>query len=151
VVASADCRYEGQGYELELPLRAIARSGVAALAGAFHRQHALTYGHADLRESVEIVTVRVSAFGALHRHDPAPLRRGSRTPSAEARVGDRRAMLQGFGRPRRVPVYRRELLRASNVLEGPAIVEQMDSTVVVGPQHTGSVDAEGNLWLRGRS
>jgi N-methylhydantoinase A len=151
VVASADCRYEGQGYELELPLRAISRSGVAGLAGVFNRQHALTYGHADLRESVEIVTVRVSAFGALHRHDPAPLRRGSRSPWAEACVGDRRALLQGLGRARRVPVYRRELLRASNMLEGPAIVEQMDSTIVVGPQHTATIDAEGNLWLRGRS
>jgi N-methylhydantoinase A len=94
------------------------------------------------------VTLRLSAFGALDRHEPVAIRRGTRTPPAEARAGDRRALLHGLARPRRVPVFHRELLRARNVVEGPAIIDQMDSTTVVGPGQSATVDAEGNLWLR---
>jgi N-methylhydantoinase A len=148
VVASADCRYEGQGYELELPMDSISRTGVRRLAGAFMERHAAMYGHADPREPVEIVTVRVSAFGELDRHDAERVPRGTRMPSGDARVGDRRALIHGLPRAQRVPVYRRELLRARNTLEGPAIVEQMDSTVVIGRGQIARVDDEGNLWLR---
>jgi N-methylhydantoinase A/oxoprolinase/acetone carboxylase beta subunit len=47
-----------------------------------------------------------------------------------------------------VAVYQRELLRARNVIEGPAIIEELDSTTVVGRGETVTVDHEGNLWLR---
>jgi N-methylhydantoinase A len=148
VVASADCRYEGQGYELELPLGTVSRAGVRGLARAFGRRHAAMYGHADPRESVEIVTVRVSAFGDLERHEAARVPQGTRTSPEGARTGDRRALVHGLGHAQRVPVYRREALRARNVLEGPAIVEQMDSTLVIGRGQAATVDGEGNLWLR---
>ena len=147
-VASADCRYEGQGYELELPLAAVSRAGIAGLAPSFHGRHAAMYGHADERERVEVVTLRLSAFGDVERHEPALLRRGSRRPPADAVVGHRPALVKGFDRKERVAVYRRELLRAGNVIDGPAIVDQMDSTVVIAPRQTAKVDVEGNLWLR---
>jgi N-methylhydantoinase A len=150
VIASADCRYEGQGYELALPLASISRSGVRGLRVAFGERHAAMYGHADPREAVEIVTARVSAFGDLERHEPESLIRGSRTPPDDARVGYRRALVHGLARPQRVPVYRREHLRSRNVLDGPAIVEQMDSTIVIGRGQRASADEDGNLWLRAR-
>ena len=148
VVASADCRYEGQGYELELPLAQISRVGVSALARAFTARHREMYGHADPREIVEVVTIRLSAFGDLDRHAPAEITRGTRRPPGDAHAADRRALLRGFRSPRRVPVYARGLLRARNVIEGPAIVDQLDSTTVVGVGQTATVDEEGNLWLR---
>jgi N-methylhydantoinase A len=148
VVASADCRYEGQGYELEVPLERLSATGVAALSRAFAERHRAMYGHADPRETVEVVTIRLSAFGDLERHDAAEVPRGTRAPPSDARIADRRALLRGFRSPRRVPVYARELLRARNVLEGPAIVDQLDSTTVIGTGETATVDPEGNLWLR---
>ena len=148
MVPTADCRYEGQGYELELPLASISSAGVRGLRRAFGERHAAMYGHADPREAVEIVTARMSAFGDLERHGPERLARGTRTPPEDARVGDRRAMVHGLLRPQRIPVYRRERLRPRNVLEGPAIVEQMDSTVVIGRGQRATVDEEGDLWLR---
>jgi N-methylhydantoinase A/oxoprolinase/acetone carboxylase beta subunit len=106
------------------------------------------YGHADPRETVEVVTIRISAFGELDRHDAPEVARGTRTPPADARVDDRRALLRGFRSARRVPVYARDLLRARNVIEGPAIVDELDSTTVVGLGETATVDREGNLWIR---
>lgn len=148
VVASADCRYAGQGYELELALASISGAGVRGLRTAFDQRHAAMYGHADADGTVEIVTARVSAFGDLERHEPEGLLRGTREPPEDARAGDRRALLHGLARPRRVPVFRREHLRARNVLEGPAIVEEMDATTVIGRGQRAIVDEEGNLWLR---
>ena len=148
IVASADCRYEGQGYELELPLPSISSRGIGALRRAFGERHAAMYGHADPSESVEIVTARVSAFGDLERHEPERIERGTKTPPNEATIGERRALLHGLTRPQRVAVYQREHLRARNVIRGPAIVEQMDSTIVVGRGQHATVDEEGNLWLR---
>jgi N-methylhydantoinase A len=148
VVASADCRYAGQGYELELPLASISSAGVRRLRPAFDERHAAMYGHADRRGDVEIVTARVSAFGDLERHEPEGLRRGKREPPEDARAGDRRALVHGLARPQRVAVFRREGLRARNVLDGPAIVEEMDATTVIGRDQRATVDAEGNLWLR---
>jgi N-methylhydantoinase A len=148
VVASADCRYAGQGYELELALASISGAGVRGLRAAFDERHAAMYGHADADGTVEIVTARVSAFGDLTRHEPERLRRGTREPPEDARAGDRRALVHGLARPQRVPVFRREHLRARNVLEGPAIVEEMDATTVIGRGQRATVDGEGNLWLR---
>jgi N-methylhydantoinase A len=148
IVATADCRYEGQGYELELPVPSISNRGIGALPRAFAERHSAMYGHADPRETVEIVTTRVSAFGDLERHEPERIARGTRTPSDEARIGERRALVHGLTGPRRVAVYRREHLRARNAIDGPAIVEQMDSTIVVGRGQRVTVDEEGNLWLR---
>jgi N-methylhydantoinase A len=45
------------------------------------------------------------------------------------------------------PVYRRERLQAGHRLEGPAIVEQMDSTTVLLPGQWAAVDAQGNLLI----
>ena len=148
VVASADCRYEGQGYELELPLGELSARGVTGLRRAFAERHAAMYGHADPREAVEVVTLRLAAFGDLERAAPAPLRRGSAAPPAEARAGTRAARLPGMRRRSKVPVFHREGLRARNRIDGPAIVEQMDSTTVIGARQAATVDAEGNLWLR---
>jgi N-methylhydantoinase A len=148
VVASADCRYLGQGFELQVPLAAIHARGVGGLARRFHELHGATYGHADPTAPVEVVTVRSSAFGDLDQPEPAQVRRGSRTPPKDAVVGTRAASLPGM-RPRtKVVVYRRELLRAGNRLTGPAVIQQMDATTVVLPEHRADVDPYGDLWIR---
>ncbi|MFM7717979.1 MAG: hydantoinase/oxoprolinase family protein [Actinomycetota bacterium] len=148
VVASADCRYEGQGFELELPLASVSRAALLALPRAFAERHRAMYGHADPREAIEVVTVRLAAFGEVRRSEPGAPPRGGREPEREALVARRRALVHGAKAPRTVPVYRRDALRARNVLAGPAIVEQMDSTTVVGVGQRASVDDEGNLWIR---
>ncbi len=147
VVASADCRYEGQGYELELPLDSVSASSIRRLRRSFDERHTTTYGHADPRARLEVVTLRLSAFGDLERHDAAAWPRGSRTPPADAKVGERRATLAG-STARDVPVYVRDRLRARNVIAGPAIVAEVDSTTVVGRGQSATFASDGTLWLR---
>ena len=62
-------------------------------------------------------------------------------------VAHRRASLAG-SLPGGIPVYGRDLLRARNVIDGPAIVAEMDATTVVGRGQSATVASDGTLWLR---
>lgn len=153
LVGSADCRYLGQGYELNVPLGGLGPRHLAGLESAFHELHVATYGHAAHDDPIEVVTLRLSSFGALARPEPAPLEGGGPEPDREALSGRRTVLLPGRRRPVAVPVYRRERLRAGNRLSGPAIVEEMDATTLILPGQWGEADRFGSLRLReeGRS
>jgi N-methylhydantoinase A len=147
-VASVDCRYLGQGFELSVPLRGTSARDIRRVGEDFHALHEATYGHADRGEVVELVTLRLSGLGGLGAPPSAAIARGGPRPAAEAVIGSRPVMLPGARRRRSVPVLRREGLRARNRIDGPAIVEEMDSTTMILPGQLARVDAEGNLWIR---
>jgi N-methylhydantoinase A len=147
VMGTVDCRYLGQGFELPVPVGAMTPREVGRIGEAFHDLHERTYGHANRGEPVELVTLRLSAFGAVASPATSDLPRGGWRPPAAASAGTRTVLLPGSRRPRRVPVLRRDALRARNRIEGPAIVEEMDSTTMVLPGQAVRVDAFGNLWL----
>jgi len=148
LMGAADCRYVGQGFELTVPLRGLGVRDVRGLAERFHVLHERTYGHANRAEPVELVTLRLSGFGTLPAPSPAPLRRGASKPSRTALVGERSLLLPRARRRRLVPVLDRETLLAGNRIEGPAIVEEMDSTTLILPGQRAKVDALGNLWIQ---
>ena len=148
LMGAVDCRYLGQGYELSVPLSGLGRRALARLANDFHELHARTYGHVDREGSIELVTLRLSGFGALPHPDPVGVPAGRSDPVRDAIVGHRQVVLPGSRGRRRVPLLRRELLRARNRVRGPAIVEEMDSTTLVFPGQEARVDRFGNLWIR---
>jgi N-methylhydantoinase A len=147
ILGSLDCRYAGQGFELNVPLAGIDRPSLDRAVAHFHRLHRQTYGHSGEDKLVEVVTLRLSAFGDLPRPRPSLARTGpARPPAREAKVGDRKIGIAHGGRGT-VPIFRRELLRSGNRLEGPAVIEQMDSTTMLLATQRATVDAAGNLWL----
>ncbi len=148
MVASADCRYLGQGYELNVPTRGLSKRRLAAVASAFHELHSATYGHAGRGDPIEAVTLRLSAFGALVRPEPALLPSGGPDPDPGALTGDRAILVPGARGRVLVPVYRREGLAAGNLFPGPAVVEEMDATTLILPDQFVEVDRYGSLWLR---
>ncbi|HEX6933714.1 MAG TPA: hydantoinase/oxoprolinase family protein [Streptosporangiaceae bacterium] len=164
LAASADCRFLGQGYELSVPLAAPGKRGVAALASRFRELHQRTYGHASDDQEVEVVNVRLSAFGALPFGQPSPgagqaavahrreaaLGQAAGPAAAAARVGRVSAQLPGDSSPRELPVYQRDLIEPGQRVAGPAIVHQLDSTTVVLPGQRARVDALRSMWLEER-
>jgi len=141
-----DLRYEGQSYELNVPIPApISGDRVADAVDAFHEQHRARYGHARPDEPVEVVALRVRG------HVPAsapPLPRDPETdvPLAEARLGTRPVWFDAEG-PTSTPTYARAKLRHGHAFDGPAILHQYDSTVVVPPGWHARVDARQNVWM----
>jgi N-methylhydantoinase A len=146
---SADMRYVGQSYDIQVPIDPPARDvrgpaagdggGPARLAAAFHQAHERVFGHADLRAPVEIVNLRVQLRGARPHVPLAEVPGGTgATPS-----GARRIWLDG--RPVEARVYEREQLRRGDRVIGPTIVEQPDTTVLVPAGDVADVDRFGNL------
>ena len=141
-----DMRYAGQNYELAVPVPEGLEGAalLAALAEGFAAEHQRLYGFLAEEEPVQLVTFRLEATGLVPKAG-IPARPLQGPDAAAARQGEREVWLSGA--PRTVPVYSRERLRPGNRLEGPAIVEQMDSTTVILPGWTARVDAYANLVL----
>jgi N-methylhydantoinase A len=142
---TADMRYVGQSYEIEVELdpRWLDAGDRAALAAAFHRGHERRYGHADARAPAEIVDIRVQMRGVMPRVPLAEVPAGSGSPVPRSR---RTVRLDGA--PVTAAVFARDGLGRGDRIEGPAIVEQDDTTVLVPAGFGGTVDRHGNLHVR---
>ena len=141
----ADARYLGQGFELETPVDGgrLGPRQVADLVERFHAAHKRRYGYESHENPVELVNLRVVALANLPRPQLAPARLdGTRTPSARERRG-----VYFDGQRLQAGVYDRAALAPGDLLPGPAIVEQLDSTTVVWPGQRARVDARRNLVL----
>jgi N-methylhydantoinase A len=141
-----DMRYVGQAFDLTLQLQGNDATAldVAELDAAFDRLHIQAYGHAATGAAKEIVRVRAS----LQAPSGASLDQLPRIPLAEtpSPVGERRLFFRGFGWVE-CPVYQRDSLEPGRTLQGPAVVEQMDTTIVIAPDFTAEIDEFTNIIL----
>lgn len=143
-VAFCDLRYVGQGFELQVPisLPLVTSEDLAKLRHRFDDQHERTYGHRFTGDEVEVVNLRVTAIGRVPRPDRPKLVVADAGPR---KAGQRTVRL--WGRPVECPVLDRATLQPGQVFTGPAIVEEMGSTVLMLPDQTMQVDEAGNLIL----
>jgi N-methylhydantoinase A len=144
---SADCRYVGQAFQVEVPIDPawLADATTDGLRAAFHARHEQLYAHADRAADVELIDLRATITGATPKPElrPAPAGHGPATPTGRRPIHYRRRRYDAL-------VYRRDALRAGQHLDGPAIVEQEDTTTLVPAGFRATVDAFGNLVLEGR-
>ncbi len=132
---SADVRYAGQSYELNVPW------DTDGGASAFHQAHQKTYGYSNPERGVELVTIRVRARISVPRPRIQAHERATRTePSANRRVFV-------AGEWRQVPVLRRERVTEAGQ-PGPALILDYGTTTLVPPGWLASMDNIGNLVLR---
>ena len=129
-----DLRYRGQAFEL--PVES-SESDPAALAEAFAAAHETAYGYRDPVGEIELVTIRVTATQP-GPHIDADDEGGEVTESRRQAIFD--------GEPRDTRVLRGVPDRGARI-DGPAIVELPEATVVVPPGWRGTVEAAGTLRL----
>jgi len=144
VARSADARYVGQGYEVTVPIPQ-GRLDAAALGRvqvSFHQVYAARYGYANPAEPVEIVTWKLSAVGGSPR---IALAKAGASSADVRRKGTRRAYFPEARGYTDTPVYDRYELAAGTSLTGPAIVEERESTTVLPPGVTATVDEYASL------
>jgi N-methylhydantoinase A len=145
-----DMRYGGQAYEIRIPLAVDAGPMIERLASAiaaFHVAHKDQYGYSyEGRELVELVNVGVTGLGLLKRPQIPAAVTGDSAPDAALRDTTEVYFPQSRGKVT-CPIYVRALLKAGNLIEGPAIVEQYDSTTVINPGWGGRIDEWGSLVL----
>lgn len=149
VSTSVDCRYLGQGFELDIPIDGWDEESLAALPERFHAAHEELYGHASRGETIELVTARVAAIGSLQRPSGVaelPPRDGG---VEQAIVTHRDVLIPGFPREQ-VPVYERSLLRPGDIVDDAAIIQQMDSTTVMLDGQRAEVQDDGAIIITER-
>ena len=141
-----DVRYHGQGLLLtvDLDLDTFKNRGLDAVGERFDATHEQLFTFA-LDADKELVNLRAVAQGQAPAVAAPELARGGEDPD-EARVGVGRVFMDG--KHRDANVYDRSRLRAGNLLRGPAIVTEMDSTTLILSDHVGEVDAHANILIR---
>jgi N-methylhydantoinase A len=146
----ADCRYANQGYELMVPaggLELEPQAWAAVVSEAFAAEHERQYSRRFDGE-VELVNLRVIAVGRRPELRWPRLAPGDGSPERAVRhEQDVVFVLDGPRERHRTRFYERALLRAGDVLHGPAVIEQFDATTVLAPGMQGDVDDHGNLLL----
>ena len=143
----ADLRYHKQGFELTVPVPAgrFDPQAARAMVEAFHRLHQQLYTFADRNAGVELVTLRLRAVGVMDKIAPREIAAVAEGTPAQASAA-RSVWFDGHGFVE-TPVYRRADLRAGHRIDGPAIVDQLDTTTVILPADRAGVDRYGNIVI----
>jgi len=147
-----DLRYRGQGYELNLPLKAInkdADNNQEALIARFHSEHQRRYGYHHAGREIELVTLRLRA--RLRTPQPQPHSHSTRPspPNPSRRAASIEQAIVFFqNKKSTTPVFERGDLIPGRSMRGPAIITEYSATTVIPPQKKFWLDESENLVIK---
>jgi len=140
-----DARYEGQNFEVIVGMPQITADGMQEFLMRFADAHQREYGYQVPQRQVEIVNCRLQAVGAVAR---APLRGLDVQGTVQTALVARRRIFFGTAHEwLDTPVYSRAKLPAGVALVGPAVIEEMSSTILLPRGQTAAVDRIGNILI----
>ena len=140
-------RYEFQSWEIEVPFETsdglLGVGDIEHLTAAFHRLHERKYGVKDEADRVEFVTWKVHAFRIVEQ----PRSEVGQVKTARTMVpeGQRTIFLDGFDLPVEANLHDAEKIPPGVVVEGPAVIADETTTIVIHPESIATADARGNL------
>jgi N-methylhydantoinase A len=140
LIRSADLCYDGQSFELNVVFPDEPLS-VAALERWFHDRYELIYGFADRSNPIRIMEARTQIVGLIGKpnfDELRPFATGDKAPVSQRRIFEQ-------GKEVMASVYQRSSLKSGDVFDGPAVVEQYDTTVYIPDGFQVSVDRWYNL------
>lgn len=142
----ADIRYVGQGHEIQvqLPSGQLSSDSTATIFNSFEEVYRRLYERLSRSVPVEIINWRITSSG------PAPqvrlqTGRDERAIVPTARKGSRRAYFPELGGYHETAVYDRYSLLQGSSFRGPAIIEERESTAIIGPDVHFRIDEQRNL------
>jgi len=133
-----DIRYKGQSYEIVVPFQ-------ENFAELFHKLHEKNYGYSNPDKRIEIVNVRIRARGLLPKPEFKEIKEKTEKIDKKAYLGEKDVIFSG--KTYKTKIYERDFLKYGNRLEGPAIIVEYSSTIVVPPESLVYVDKFENLIL----
>ena len=145
----AEMRYVGQNYELqvEMPTGGITIESLQQMKQEFFKVHEMNYGYYNADAPIQFVNFRCEAIGVVQKPNLTELTDEMVDPSV-AEICRRLVYFEESDLPIECPVYDRAKFGKTEKVNGPCIVEQMDSTTVIPPNTYFSVDKYGNLLVR---
>ena len=147
---AGDLRYVGQGYELrvEIPDGALDQALLETVWQGFHRQHETDYSHSFPDNQIEIVNIRLTGIGEMPKIGRVRAPGGGSLAAAAAGTGACVFRVDGALKSLDTVFYRRADLPIDERFAGPAVILQADTTTVVPPGWTATVESGGNMVLR---
>ncbi len=144
-----DIRYVGQHHEVTVPLACdcvITQQHVDELAQAFHTAHERLYSYCTPETPIEIVNLRVTAVGHVEKTSLERQEKGGGEPK-DAIKNQRKIYFEEYDSYRDVPVYDRGKLYVGHQVEGPAVIEERITTIIVHPKWNARIDEFGNVVM----
>lgn len=140
-----DVRYAGQAFEVPLTITAdtLRSDGIDGILTRFDEEHRRLFTF-NMETPHEIVNLRAVALGRSLDLPAAELPKGDGNPAA-AKLRDHSLWMDG--REQAGAIYDRAKLRQGDVIPGPAIVVEMDSTTLIETGCVATVDAVGNILI----
>ena len=140
-----DLRYAGQAFEVPMivDLDTLEAGGLDALTGRFDEEHRRLFTF-NMEAEHEFVNLRAVALGRSLDLPVHELPKGNGNP-VRAKLRDHSLWMDGA--PQAAAIYDRVLLRQGDIIKGPAVVTEMDSTTLIETRHIGTVDAFGNILI----
>ena len=144
----ADVRYEHQGSEVTVDFgsKKVTKKTIDEVVEGFHALHEQLYGF-SLDQPVEFVTLRMTASGDVGSVE-MPKRPDNLVTPEKAIASQRPVFFDEAGGFVDCNIYDRDLLAPGSSIDGPAILEGMDSTVLINPGWAGKIDEYGNCIMR---
>jgi len=147
VTYNADMRYHGQGYEIPVAITPdeVRSKGLGDLDERFNQLHEQLYGFRMPKTRAEIVNLRAVGFGSVEKPELPEGVDGGSADSSHAIASDHTMIHKG----QRIAakIYDRAKLVPGNVVPGPAVVTEFDSTTVILPGYSAKVDKFFNLLI----
>ncbi len=147
--ASVDMRYQGQNFELTIPLpkNQLSENDLTVMIESFYEAHERNYGYFNSTEPTQLITYRVEALGERPKINLSP--RQTTGSNSQVQVRDSRQVYfgQDLGGWITCDIYWRDDLSPGNKISGPAMIEQMDTTTIILPGHSAEIDEYLNLII----
>jgi N-methylhydantoinase A len=147
VKRSLDMRYVGQVHEctVDVPRFTIDAGSIDRVKEAFHRRHEELYTYSERHNAVEVVNIEATLFGRIEKPGLPTLAAGE--PVEKALKGHRSAIFSSSGAGIETPIYDGSKLGAGSRIEGPAIIEEVTTTIVIEPGWLAVLDATGSYAI----
>jgi N-methylhydantoinase A len=146
----ADCRYIGQGHEIQISVptrKLLARDG-ATLRTAFEKAYAQVYGLTIPGQQVEAITWSVTVASSVA--PPQPVRKVSSRSTAKP-LRARKVHDAAAGKALSTPVYWRFDLKPGTTIKGPAIIAEHETSTIVTSRFNARIDSVGYIHLEART
>ena len=141
---SLEMRYFGQNHELEVSIdfETFDDASIASIWDKFHAAHKARYNFDIPRETIELISIKITAVSARPKPDLPKLDVASGDPIPEAE----REVIFDDG-PQATPVFQRHTLKAGHRITGPAVIEEAASVAVIAPGCPVRIDEYGNILI----
>lgn len=139
---SLDIRYKGQSFEIQVPWD----YDLDECIEDFHKRHHKKYGFSSPEESVEIVNARMTMTRMTDKPEFLEHDFFSHEPEKYSVKGTRKVYFDSH-HWMETTIFNRDKLNCGNLIEGPAVIEQYDTTIIVPPEFEARVDGYLNILL----